>query len=155
MYHIEITLCIPKTYANKYTWCFSNHAEAIMDFTNTKSRRRPLKYGRNLITKNGKILGFTSEGLDKTGRKKDMCRQIYKRKACKILIIIIIIIIIIIRRRRRRRRRRKAIVSIFQATNKWNLPRGHLGIAKKGNPLERNRISSINSTKERHNEKLR
>ena len=43
---------------------------------------------------------------------------------------------------------KKAIVWIFQVTNKRNLTREDLDVAKKGKPSERNRISSNSSTKQ-------
>ena len=50
---------------------------------------------------------------------------------------------------------KKKTVLKFQATNKQNLSREDLGMAKKWKILERNWISSNISTKQRHKDKQR
>ena len=49
---------------------------------------------------------------------------------------------------------KKAIVWIFRATNKRNLKPKDLDMDKKGNPNERNLISSNRSSKQRHKNQL-
>ena len=50
---------------------------------------------------------------------------------------------------------RRAILRIFQTTNKQNLIQEDLDIANKRKPKERNRIFSNISTKQHHKNKLR
>ena len=50
---------------------------------------------------------------------------------------------------------RQTTVWIFQVTNKRNLQREDLVMAKKEKPLEKNWISSISTTKQRYKNKLR
>ena len=50
---------------------------------------------------------------------------------------------------------RKTTVRIFQATNMRNLTQENIGMAKKGKPLEKNKVSSYSCTKQRHKDELR
>ena len=45
---------------------------------------------------------------------------------------------------------RTTTVWIFQATNKWNLTREDMSMAKKGKPQDKNWISSNSNTKQRY-----